>query len=145
MVFTSKVKLPKKIKEKEYVFLAGSMDYKSSSSWRDKVINEFDDKNKNFFDPTNIDHDELNESEMESHIQWELEAMSMADKIVLNFLPDSLSPISLVELGLYVQSEKLVVVCPKEFYQSNYVYVLCEKYNTPAYPNIDEALNRLLN
>ena len=78
---------------------------------------------------------------MIAHIEWELEALSMSDKIILNFLPNALSPISLVELGLYVASKKLLVICPKEFYKSRYVYTLCKKHNTPIFLNLEEAIN----
>lgn len=77
---------------------------------------------------------------MKLHIQWELDTLSKADIILLNFLSDSKSPISLVELGLYVASNKLIIICPKEFYKSKYVYTLCEKYNTPIFDNINKAL-----
>jgi hypothetical protein len=58
-------------------------------------------------------------------------------------LPDSKSPISLVELGLYVQSSKLIVVCPKTFYQRRYIETLCNKYKTVLFDSLDEALNEL--
>ena len=99
-----------------------------------------DDK---FLDPTNRNYENLNSLDVKLHIQWELDALEMSDKILLNLLPDALSPISLVELGLYVSSNKLIVVCPKEFYKSSYVHTLCEKYNTPIFNKINTALTQL--
>lgn len=139
MIFTSNNELP--IKEKQCIFLAGSMDFNRPDNWRKQTIHKL--SNYNFFDPTNKNHDSLNEIQMKKHIEWELDALLMADKIILNFLPNSLSPISLVELGLYMSSQKLTVICPKEFYKSKYVYTLCEKYNTPVFLKIEEALNTL--
>lgn len=121
------------------MFLAGSMDYKTTNSWRDHVTSVLKDSYV-ILDPTHKNHDNLNEEDMKSHIQWELDALAMADNILLNFLPESSSPISLVELGLYVSSNKMIVVCPEEFYKSKYVYTLCETYNTPIYNTITEAL-----
>jgi hypothetical protein len=72
-------------------------------------------------------------------ISGELEALELADMIILNFLPEAKSPISLVELGLYMKSSKLIVVCPKEFYQYRYVSTICDKYNTPIYHNLKEV------
>lgn len=139
MIITSEQKLPEKNSQKKYIFLAGSIDNRAFSNWRKETIKKLETK-INIFDPTNMKHDSLNDSEMESHIIWELDALAIADKILLNFLPDSKSPISLVELGLYAASNKLIVVCPKEFYQSRYVYTLCKKYNTPIFDTINKAL-----
>ena len=142
MIFTSENKLPIKENEKNYIFLAGSMDFNISENWRKQVIDILSNTNC-LFDPTNKNHDKLNERQMKEHIEWELDALLMSDKILLNFLPNALSPISLVELGLYVSTKKMIVVCPKEFYKSKYVYTLCEKYNTPIFNKIEEAINIL--
>ena len=142
MIVTSKEKLPNK--ERAYLFLAGSMNNNSTNNWRNKIIkilgNSF-----NYLDPTNSNHDKLDKQQMKTHVEWELNAMEMADIILLNFLPKALSPISLVELGMYVASKKLIVVCPKEFYKSSYVNTLCEKYNTPIFLKMDDAINLIKN
>lgn len=139
MVITSKDKLPVKNQDETFCFLAGSIDFKESTSWRDLVVSG-NSKNTIFFDPTREDHDTLGNQEMMSHIQWELEALELADMIILNFLPEAKSPISLVEFGLYLKSNKLIVVCPKEFYQYRYVSAICDKYNTPIYHNLQGIL-----
>lgn len=142
MVITSNNKLPIKENNKKYIFLAGSIDNKLTGNWRKQVIDKLDSKNY-FIDPTHDKHDDLNEMEMKAHIEWELDSLTKADKIILNFLPNSQSPISLVELGMYVASKKLIVICPKEFYKSRYVYTLCNKYNTPIFLNLEKAINTL--
>jgi hypothetical protein len=142
MVFTSTEKLPNKENNKKYIFLAGSIDSKVSDNWRSQVITSNYNQN-HFFDPTNKNYEHLNSIDMKAHIQWELDALAMSDKIILQFLPDALSPISLVELGLYVSSKKLIVVCPKEFYKSRYVHTLCENYNTPIFSKMKTALTQL--
>ena len=142
MIITSEQKLPEKNSHEKYVFLAGSIDNRYFGNWRKETVKKLETK-ANVFDPTNMKHDRLNDAEMKSHIIWELDALAIADKILLNFLPDSKSPISLVELGLYVASNKLIVVCPKEFYKSRYVFALCEKYNTPIFENLNKALVEL--
>lgn len=142
MIITSEQKIPEKNSHEKYVFLAGSIDNRYFGNWRKETAKKLETK-VNVFDPTNMKHDSLNDAEMKSHIIWELDALAIADKILLNFLPDSKSPISLVELGLYVASNKLIVVCPKEFYKSRYVFTLCEKYNTPIFENLNKALVEL--
>jgi hypothetical protein len=142
MIFTSEEELPNNTAKQQSIFLAGSMDTQLFHNWRKQVIDTYLG-DYNFFDPTNRNYEKLNFLDMKLHIQWELDALEMSDKILLNFLPDALSPISLVELGLYVSSNKLIVVCPKEFYKSSYVHALCEKYNTPIFNEINSALTEL--
>lgn len=138
MVITSKGKLPIKNEDEIFCFLAGSIDFKESTSWRNTVING-SSKNTIFLDPTREDHDSLGNQEMINHIHWELEALELADIIILKFLPEAKSPISLVELGLYMKSNKLIVVCPQEFYQYRYVSIICDRYNTSIYHNLQEV------
>ena len=142
MIYHSKIELPYKEQNKQYVFLAGSIDLYLSTNWRAEIINKIG-QTFHFFDPTIASHNELTDVEMKNHINWELDAMNMADKIILHFLPTAKSPISLVELGLYATSKKLIVICPKLFYKSRYVYTLCEKYNVPVFENLDESLSML--
>jgi len=142
-MYTSNDILPINKRNQRSIFLAGSMDHKQEGSWRDEISAEFG--MYSIFDPTNNNHDHLNTKEMKRHINWELNALQLSDIILLNFLPDALSPISLVELGMYVRSNKLIVICPQEFYKSNYVHTLCEKYNTPIFNNITEAKTLLKN
>ncbi|TDS15165.1 nucleoside 2-deoxyribosyltransferase-like protein [Maribacter caenipelagi] len=135
--------LPINKRNQRSIFLAGSMDPKQEGSWRTKAIAEF--RAMDIFDPTNMNHDNLNSEQMKHHVTWELDALELSDIILLNFLPNAQSPISLVELGMYVTSNKLIVICPKEFYKSGYIHTLCEKYNTPIFNNITEAKTLLIN
>lgn len=144
MIFTSENKLPNKEQGKDCIFLAGSMDLEKSVGWRKKVVNQLSkDEKYCFLDPTHIKHDFLSASKMEAHVLWELNALELADRILLVFLKESLSPISLVELGLYVRTKKMIVVCPKEFYKIDYITVLCKKYQTTLVHSLEQAIQVL--
>ena len=67
--------------------------------------------------------------EMECQIKWEQEYLDKADFIAMVLLDDSKSPISLLELGLYAKSNKLIVFCTPDFYRWDNVRLTCEKYN----------------
>ncbi len=142
MIYTSNTELPEKEEGKDYCFLAGSIDLDLSGNWRKAVIEEINDS-MHFFDPTRTDHNKLNDTQMKEHIKWELDALNLSDRILLNFLPNAKSPISLAELGMYVRSSKLMVVCPDQFYQRRYVGVLCDKYDTPFFDSLEEAVKHL--
>ena len=52
-------------------------------------------------------------------------------------LDDSKSPISLLEMGLYAKSGKLVVFCTPNFYRQDNVRLTCEKYNIELVQDIN--------
>ena len=133
------------------VFLAGTIDMGNSENWQEKFIQKLEEQcNKCFFgksyhiyNPRREDWDNSWEQTFENpqffqQVNWELDAMEKADYIVMNFLPDSKSPITLLELGLFAKSGKLFVICPDEFYRSGNVQIVCNKYNIPLYKSIDE-------
>ena len=90
------------------VFLAGTIDMGNSENWQEKFIQKLKEQNtKDFFgksyhiyNPRREDWDEAWVQTFENpqffqQVNWELDAMWKADYIVMNFLPDSKSPITL--------------------------------------------------
>jgi hypothetical protein len=61
------------------------------------------------------------------------------------FSPETKSPISLLELGLYANSGKLVVYCPEGFWRKGNVDIVCEKYFIPNFDNWDKLINFVIN
>lgn len=129
-------------KKKPWYFLAGSIDLQLPGNWRKDVASQFED-DICFLDPTRYNHDQLNDEDMKTHIQWEHQAMEMADLILMNFLPEAKSPISLAELGLYARSSKLIVVCPDEFYQKRYVESVCQRFDIPFFSTLSQGVSYL--
>jgi len=114
------------------IFLAGTIDNGDSLNWQDKVIIELINLGISceVFNPRR-EHWNSNPSkeEMEKQIKWEQDHLDKADIIAMVLLNDSKSPISLLELGLYAKSNKLIVFCTPNFYRWNNVKLTCEKYN----------------
>ncbi len=126
--------------DKKLLFLAGSIDLELPGDWRKSVTEKLSLK-FNFFNPTTINHKSLTEKEWETHIEWELKAMERSDVILMKFLEEAKSPISLVELGLNTLNKKLVVVCPEKFYKRQYIASLCKYYSTPIFNDLESAVN----
>ena len=115
------------------VFLAGTIDNGNSLNWQDKTIIELINlgvKNLEVFNPRR-EHWNPNptKEEMEKQIKWEQEHLDKTNVIAMVLLDDSKSPISLLELGLYAKSKKLIVFCTPNFYRWDNVRLTCEKYN----------------
>lgn len=73
-------------------------------------------------------------------VNWELNGLDRATHIILYLLPDTKSPVSLLELGLYAASGKLLICCPTGFWRKGNVDIVAERYGIPVY----EDLNALL-
>ena len=117
------------------VFLAGTIDDGNSTNWQEELINMCQCKDIVFFNPRRKEWlGDLSKEELEYQIKWEQEHLDSADIIIMCLLDNSKSPISLLELGLYAQSGKLMVFCNKAFYKYDNVRLTCQKYNIPLYP-----------
>ncbi len=116
------------------VFLAGTIDNGDSLNWQDKVIIELINLGIEceVYNPRR-EHWNPNptKEEMEKQIKWEQDHLDKADLIIMVFSDESQSPISLLELGLYAESVKLLVFCTDKFWRYNNVHLTCEKYLIP--------------
>lgn len=114
------------------IFLAGTIDNGESLNWQDNVIIELINLGVSceVFNPRRK-HWNPNPSkeEMENQIKWEQEHLDKSDIIAMVLLDKSKSTISLLELGLYANTKKLVVFCTPNFYRWDNVRLTCEKYN----------------
>lgn len=127
------------------IFLAGTIDRGNSYNWQEKVIRFLADKPYNIYNPRRDDWDDSWESNIDNNqfneqVNWELNALEHSDLIIMNFLPYSQSPVTLIEFGLFAKIEKLIVCCPNEFWRSGNIHIVCEKYKIPLYKKLDELL-----
>ena len=115
------------------VFLAGTIDNGNSLNWQDKTIIELTNLGINDIEIYNPRREHWNpnpsKEDMEYQIKWEQNHLDKADVIAMVLLDNSKSPISLLELGLYAKSNKLIVFCTPNFYRWDNVRLTCEKYN----------------
>lgn len=126
-----------------FVFLAGSIGLPDSGgsavNWQQTVVDTFPE-NVVFFNPRRDDWDSTwgqDSDKFNEQVNWELDRLAEADIILLYFDPSTKSPISLLELGLYARSHKLLVCCPDGFWRQGNVRVVCERYNVPYFTDKD--------
>lgn len=124
------------------IFLAGTIDMGGSRDWQAETIDLLRASAGRYvvFNPRQKVWDPEREGEMDYQVNWELSHLEQADVILMNFLPESKSPITLLELGLFARSGKLRVVCPQEFYRYDNVRITCERYGVPIYGSVEAAL-----
>jgi len=140
----SKVLYPTdKIKRVERLFLAGSIDQGMAENWQQEIIDELKDLDITIYNPRRLDWDSSWEQKEENknfkhQVSWELSCLEKSDLIVMYFAPDSKSPISLLEMGLFYP--KMIVCCPEGFWRKGNVDIVCRRYNVPKVENFKELI-----
>lgn len=134
---------------KPTVFLAGSIEMGSAEDWQSKVAKHLDSYNFDVYNPRREDWDsswkqEITDPQFYQQVNWELEHIEKADFVIMNLLPDTQSPISLLELGLLAKyPDKLLVVCPEGFWRKGNVDIVCNKYNIRQFESVSDVVNYL--
>ena len=129
------------------VFLAGTIDMGNSVDWQTEAAELFRAKEGNFllFNPRQEEWHPEREGEMDYQVSWELEHLESADFILMNILSGSLSPISLLELGLHARAGKLFVICTPGYARYDNVRITCARYDIPLYSSLEDAVNGIVN
>lgn len=127
------------------IFLAGSIEMGSAEDWQKKTIQKFRNYDVTFLNPRRDDWDSSWEQsilnpQFSEQVNWELDGMNNSDIIFMNFVSDTKSPITLLELGLMANSKKRVIVCcPEGFWRKGNVDIVCTRHKIPFFKNIKDA------
>ncbi len=135
------------------VFLAGSIEMGAAKEWQKEIVQEFKDAPVTFFNPRRDDWDSTwketkDDKNFSQQVNWELEALEVADVILMYIDPETKSPITLLEMGVHIRDSKLIVCCPDGFYRKGNVDVTCEKYGTKQVDSLEalkKELEKLIN
>ena len=134
-----------KLNGNEYkIFLAGTIDNGKSIDWQQQLTDDLlvnvaeyhDEVPIVLFNPRRPDWNanikqNINDPEFNKQVNWELDLLNQCNLIVMDILPQSLSPITLLELGLFANSGKLIVYCADEFWRKGNVDIVCFRNNIP--------------
>lgn len=131
------------------LFLAGSIDMGQAIDWQKQVKELLKDSDWTILNPRRDDWDnswvqDTDNPKFKEQVEWELQAQEHATKILMFLDPQGKSPISLLELGLFAKSGKIIVVCPKGFWRKGNVDIVCERYKIPLYENLEKAVQENL-
>jgi len=137
--------------DEKTIFLAGSIEMGKAEDWQAELA----EKLKSYsdlvlFNPRRKDFDPKakqvkDDPYFRGQVTWELKALEKADIIYMYLDPNTKSPISLLELGKYCDSGKLIVCCPEGFYRKGNVDITCEMYGSPVFENKEDMFTELLN
>lgn len=118
------------------VFLAGSIEMGRAEPWQAAVERALADLPIAVLNPRRDDWDasweqSIDNAPFRGQVEWELEAQERASLIAMYFAPATQAPITLLELGLFARSGRLLVCCPPGFWRRGNVQVVCDRYGVP--------------
>ncbi len=133
------------------IFLAGSIEEGTAEKWQDKVADALTGFNVLVLNPRRDHWDaswkqEKDNPQFSEQVNWELSAQEDADFIVMYFDPNTKSPITLLELGLFAGKKPVnnfIVCCPKGFYRKGNVDIVCDRYNIKLVETLPELIAEL--
>jgi hypothetical protein len=133
------------------VFLAGSIEMGRAALWQDEVAAALRDEPLTILNPRRDDWDASWEQssanpQFVAQVTWELDAQERAgllaqlarSAIAMYFAPETYAPITLLELGLFAASGRLLVCCPPGYWRKGNIDVVCARYGIPRLPTLAE-------
>ncbi|MGM0421710.1 MAG: nucleoside 2-deoxyribosyltransferase domain-containing protein [Pseudomonadota bacterium] len=134
--------------EKAAIFLAGSIEMGKAVDWQAEVSKKLtghdililnprrDDWNSSW--EQSIDHPQFREQ-----VEWELKALERSNKILMYFAPETKSPITLLEFGLYAKAapKKMTVCCPEGFWRKGNIDIVCNMYGVGQVETLEDLIN----
>ena len=137
-------------RSKVAIFMAGSIEQGTAEDWQTKVVNALADADVLLYNPRRDSWDANLEQSIDNEVfrgqvEWELDALSDADWIIMYFDPATKSPITLLEFGLWLNSGKLIVACPDGFWRKGNLQVCCARAGIKLHETLDELIEVLQN
>ena len=118
------------------IFLAGSIEMGSAKDWQSELVTALAGRNITVLNPRREQWDSswrqsIDEPKFREQVEWELDGLERADIVAMWFAPDTVAPITLLELGLTARADKLVVGCPDGFWRKGNIEVVCSRFGIP--------------
>jgi len=141
---------PQKIikKDQPVIFLAGSIEMGRAEDWQTELARRLEKYQGTLLNPRR-DHwgynwkQSVKNKKFKEQLEWEFAGLQGSDYIVMYFDPNSKSPISLLELGLFSRSHRIICCCPEKFWRRANVEFICQKFKIPLVGSLDGLVYRL--
>ena len=143
------IKAPNKIEtiKGQTIFLAGSIEQDKAILWQEYIVEQL---NKNYgviLNPRRSQWDlswkqDIDNPVFREQVDWELDALEASDIILMYFDENTKSPITMLELGLFAKSKKLIVCCGKDFWRKGNIDIVCKRHNIEQVNSLDELISK---
>ena len=130
------------------VFLAGSIEMGGAQDWQSTVSQSLQNENMTVLNPRRDEWDStwkqtISNPKFRDQVEWELSALEIASMVAIYFEPSTKSPVTLLELGLFARSDKVVVCCSDGFWRKGNVEVVCAKFNVPMVDSLNDLIDAI--
>jgi hypothetical protein len=130
------------------IFLGGSIEMGKAVEWQSELIGELGQFLDNSWVALNPRRKEWDSSWVQSitnpqffqQVDWEMTYLERADHRVFYFAPNTMSPITLLEMGKYGMYSTYVV-CDKDYQRRGNVEIFCHRHEIPFYNTLGEVVN----
>jgi hypothetical protein len=145
----TEVKAPNYVPKGTYkIFLAGSIEMGKAIDWQTEIVKSLsksDIGNVTFLNPRRDSWDsswiqDISNPQFNEQVTWELDGLDSCDLIILYLAPGTMSPISLLELGLHAKDNKMIVCCPKGFWRKGNVQMICDRFDIPLVDTLEDLI-----
>jgi hypothetical protein len=135
------------VSERPTIFLAGSIEMDKAVDWQKEFISHFVHTDAVIFNPRRKDWDNtisqtIDDPQFKAQVDWELTMLDQADIIAMYLQPGTISPISLLELGLF-RCKQIVVCCPDGFHRKGNVDIVCARYYIDMVDTLDDLIQEV--
>jgi hypothetical protein len=131
------------------VFLAGSIEMGQAEDWQARFYEGLSNADITILNPRRDAWDptwtqRIENPQFRAQVEWELAALERATLIAMYFAPATKSPVTLLELGLFARSGRLVVCCPDGYWRKGNVEIVCTRYHVPMVDSLDALISHTL-
>lgn len=134
------------------IFLAGTIEMGNSIDWQQKVIYDlrdyYQEKEITILNPRRKDWDSswkqtIENEQFSDQVNWELDALEASNFIIMFFDKNSKSPISMLELGLFADSKKMLVCCEEGFWRKGNIDIVCKRKGIRTFETLEDLISEL--
>ena len=130
------------------VFLAGSIEMGHAENWQSRVEEALRLDDAVVLNPRRDDWDAswsqtISNPQFREQVEWELAGQEMATVIAMYFAPETKAPITLLELGLFADTGKVIVCCGDGYWRKGNVDVVCHRYGVPMVDTLDQLITEV--
>lgn len=127
------------------VFTAGSIEMGNAVQWQKQMVTMLSDLPITVCNPRKGKWNaavtpEAKHQDFRDQVDWELSALEQVDVIIFFFDVNTMSPVSLLELGLWAASDKVIVCCGDKYWRQGNVKITCERYDVPMVESFAELV-----
>ncbi|KAH9874996.1 hypothetical protein J1614_004484 [Plenodomus biglobosus] len=130
------------------VILYGAIVSDPDKDWQTNLTASLSDLPVAVLNPRRDDWDvswieDITFPKFKEQVEWEMDYAQVADIIAFYFAPGAKTPITLLELGMYAGTGKVLVCCPEGFYKRGNVQMVCSRYGIELLDSLDELSQKL--